>query len=124
MKSYFEYTKEQREEKQKKIDSMKSSERLDYLNRYDRLKERFSGMWMIMIASYLLLFSLLFAMFSVLLFSIETNNSIIMFFFALEVSIRLFFVALVFTYLAIFEVIIRKYSLRKNINELDEKYNL
>jgi uncharacterized membrane protein YhdT len=124
MKSYFTYSKEQREKKQKKIDSMKPIERLDYFNRYDRLRERYSNTFTLTLTTYFLYASIFFAVFSVLLYSIGTENSMSAFLFIFEMSVRSLCFAIAILYLAIFEIIFKNHFRNKEINKLDKGYNI
>lgn len=124
MKSYFEYNRKEYEKKQKKIDSMDSSKRLDYFYRYDRLRDSYGRLFILTLTTYLFLGGLGLLFFGILLFSIGTPNSMLIYKDFINASLKIFTVGIWCLYIAFIEIIICRIQLRKQLNELDGKYNI
>lgn len=124
MKSYFKYHKEQTEKKELKIDKMKPIERLDYFNRVDRIEEAYSRYCCTVFAMVFGLSTVILFMFGMILVSLETTVGTTIGLMALSYLSFPACLGIVFTAVGMGEVIIKDHYKNKQLNKLDEKYNL
>lgn len=126
MKSYSEYHKEQSEKQQLKIDKMTPEVRTDYFNRQDRIIEQFgceTGIFYT-ISKVAMSFSFFLVIFSVLLHSINTENSFYWFLEIGEIAMVLFILSIAFLPLSFIEYFMQNKKLKEELTKLDKKYNL
>lgn len=124
MKSYSEYVKEERRKHQKKVDSMKPLDRMDCMNRFDRIIDRNKSNISFYVFISLIKIGLGMMLFSMLLVSMETETAILLTINILIMSKYIAIAGLCMYPVMILETILKTKVRKKQLKELYKKYNL